>query len=132
MKLIFILIKDEKPLLFFSIFSFLFLFLSLFIGIPIIHEFYLTGLVNRLPVSCFGWFINGNFFLIFFGGLILDVIKKIRYENKRINFYYIKIRLLYWNRDFFYVFILTNILTNLFLFSFLLTISFALPMNVHA
>ena len=48
LKLILILIKDEKPLFFFSIFSFLFLFLSLFIGIPIIHEFYLTGLVNRL------------------------------------------------------------------------------------
>ena len=86
LKLILILIKDEKPLFFFSIFSFLFLFLSLFIGIPIIHEFYLTGLVNRLPSAVLSGLLMVISFLCFFGGLILDVIKKIRYENKRINF----------------------------------------------
>ncbi|MBD23027.1 MAG: glycosyltransferase [Alphaproteobacteria bacterium] len=86
LKLILILIKDEKPLLFFSIFSFLFLFLSLFIGIPIIHEFYLTGLVDRLPSAILSGLLMVISFLFFFGGLILDVIKKIRYENKRINF----------------------------------------------
>ena len=86
LKLILILIKDEKPLFFFSIFSFLFLFLSLLIGIPIIHEFYLTGLVNRLPSAVLSGLLMVISFLCFFGGLILDVIKKIRYENKRINF----------------------------------------------
>ena len=46
-KLILILIKDEKPLFFFSIISSLFLILSLFIGIPAIKEFYTTGLVPK-------------------------------------------------------------------------------------
>jgi hypothetical protein len=86
LKLIFILVKDEKPLLFFSIFSFLFFFLSLYIGIPIIHEFYLTGLVNKLPSAVLSGLLMVISFLFFFGGLILDALKKIRYENKRINF----------------------------------------------
>ena len=86
LKLILVLIKDEKPLLFFSIFSFLFFSLSLLIGIPIIHEFYLTGLVNRLPSAVLSGLLMIVSILFFFGGLILDVIKKIRYENKRISF----------------------------------------------
>ena len=68
LKLIFILIKDEKPLLFFSIFSFLFLFLSLFIGIPIIHDFYLTGLVNRLPSAVLAGLLMVISFLFFLAG----------------------------------------------------------------
>ena len=86
LKLILILVKDEKPLLFFSIFSFLFFFLSLYIGIPIIHEFYLTGLVNKLPSAVLSGLLMVISFLFFFSGLILDALKKIRYENKRINF----------------------------------------------
>ena len=86
LKLILILVKDEKPLLFFSIFSFLFFFLSLYIGIPIIHEFYLTGLVDKLPSAVLSGLLMVISFLFFFGGLILDALKKIRYENKRINF----------------------------------------------
>ena len=76
LKLILVLIKDEKPLLFFSIFSFLFFSLSLLIGIPIIHEFYLTGLVNRLPSAVLSGLLMIVSILFFFGGLILDVIKK--------------------------------------------------------
>ena len=86
LKLILMLVKDEKPLLFFSIFSFLFFFLSLYIGIPIIHEFYLTGLVDKLPSAVLSGLLMVISFLFFFGGLILDALKKIRYENKRINF----------------------------------------------
>ena len=86
LKLILVLIKDEKPLLFFSIFSLLFFSLSLFIGIPIIHDFYLTGLVNRLPSAVLAGLLMVVSILFFFVGLILDVIKKIRYENKRISF----------------------------------------------
>ena len=86
LKLILVLIKDEKPLLLFSIFGLLFFSLSLFIGIPIIHDFYLTGLVNRLPSAVLAGLLMVVSILFFFGGLILDVIKKIRYENKRINF----------------------------------------------
>ena len=86
LKLILILIKDEKPLLFFSIFSFTFLIFSLFIGLPVIRDFYLTGLVEKIPSAILAGFLMILSFLSFFSGLILDIIKKLRYENKRMNF----------------------------------------------
>ena len=90
LKLILILIKDEKPLLFFSIFSLIFLFLSLFVGVPVVTEFYYTSMVERLPSAILAGFLMILCFLSFFSGLILDIIKKVRYENKRMNFLFFK------------------------------------------
>ncbi len=86
LKLILILIKDEKPLFFFSIFSLAFLIFSLIIGLPVIRDFYLTGLVEKIPSAILAGFLMMLSFLSFFSGLILDIIKKLRYENKRMNF----------------------------------------------
>ena len=86
MKLILILIKDEKPLLFFSILSLIFMFFSLLIGIPIIKDFYISGLVEKLPSAILAGLLSVISFLSFFCGLILDVMKKIRFENKRMNY----------------------------------------------
>ncbi len=86
LKLILILIKDEKPLLFFSIFSLIFLTLSLVIGVPVITDFYFTGLVQKIPSAILAGFLMILSFLSFFSGLILDIIKKVRFENKRMNF----------------------------------------------
>ena len=86
LRLILILIKDEKPLLFFSILSIFFMLSSLSVGIPIIKEFYLTGLVERLPSAILAGLLSVISFLSFFCGLILDVMKKIRFENKKMNY----------------------------------------------
>ena len=86
LKLILILIKDEKPLIFFSLFSFIFLLFGLFIGVPVIHDFYLTGLVEKIPSAILAGCLVILSFLSFFSGLILDIIKKVRFENKRMNF----------------------------------------------
>ncbi len=86
LKLILVLIKDERPLMFFLILAFLFIMLSLTIGIPIILEFYETKLVERLPSAVLSGFLMVLGFLSFFSGLILDVIKKMRHENKRLNY----------------------------------------------
>ena len=86
LRLILILIKDEKPLLFFSILSVFFIILSLAVGIPIIKEFYITGLVERLPSAILAGLFSVLSFLSFFCGLILDVMKKIRFENKKMNY----------------------------------------------
>ena len=85
-KLILILIKDEKPLFFFSIFSSIFLTFSLFIGVPVIKAFYLTGLVEKMPSAILAGCLMILSFLSFFSGLILDLIKKVRFENKRLNY----------------------------------------------
>ena len=86
LSLILILIKDEKPLLFFSILSIVFTILSLAVGIPIIKEYYITGLVERLPSAILAGLFSVLSFLSFFCGLILDVMKKIRFENKKMNY----------------------------------------------
>ncbi len=86
LKLILILIKDEKPLLFFSIFSLIFLSLSLIIGVPVIKDFYFTGLVLKVPSAILAGCLMILSFLSFFSGLILDIIRKVRFENKRMNF----------------------------------------------
>ena len=86
LKLILILIKDERPLLFFTFLSLIFIFSSLFIGVPIILEFYETKLVERLPSAVLAGFLMVLGFISFFSGLILDVIKKMRYENKYLNY----------------------------------------------
>jgi glycosyltransferase involved in cell wall biosynthesis len=86
LKLILILIKDEKPLLFFSILSIFFIILSLSVGIPIIKDFYITGLVERLPSAILAGLLSVISFLCFFCGLILDVMKKIRFENKKMSY----------------------------------------------
>ena len=86
LSLILILIKDEKPLLFFSILSIVFMILSLAVGIPIIKEYYITGLVERLPSAILAGLFSVLSFLTFFCGLILDVMKKIRFENKKMNY----------------------------------------------
>ena len=67
-------------------FSLIFLSLSLFIGVPVVAEFYYTGLVERIPSAILAGFLMILSFLSFFSGLILDIIKKVRYENKRMNF----------------------------------------------
>ena len=90
LNLILILIKDEKPLLFFSILSFIFLILSLTIGIPVIIEFINTGLVDRFPSAVLAGIIMVISFLCFFSGLILDVVKKTRHEIKRLSYLSIK------------------------------------------
>ena len=86
LKLILNLVKDEKPLMFFSFLSSIFVFLSLYIGLPIVHNFYLTGFVEKVPSSLLAGLLMVIAFLCFFCGLILDVIKKLRYENKRMNY----------------------------------------------
>ena len=86
LSLILILIKDEKPLLFFSVLSIVFMILSLAVGIPIIKEYYITGLVERLPSAILAGLFSVLSFLSFFCGLILDVMKKIRFENKKMNY----------------------------------------------
>ena len=86
LNLILILIKDEKPFLFFSLLSLFFLFSSLLIGLPVVFEFLNTGLVDRLPTAVLSGINMVIAFLSFFSGLILDVVKKSRHEMKRLTY----------------------------------------------
>ncbi len=86
LKVLLILIKDEKPLFFFTFFSLFFVILSLSFGVPVTIEFFNTGLVDRIPSAILAAINMVIAFVCFFSGLVLDVIKKQRHEQKRLNY----------------------------------------------
>lgn len=70
------LFKEYKPFEFFSIISCVFLIISLILGVPVVVEYFNTGLVPRFPsliVSCIFLVIS---LLLFVCGIILEVIVK--------------------------------------------------------
>ena len=76
LKTIAVLFKEYKPMSFFGIVSLLCFIVSLILGIPVVVEYFNTGLVPRFPtliVSCFGILMS----LLFVAtGIILQVIVK--------------------------------------------------------
>lgn len=73
---LFNLIKEYRPLLFFSIFSLISFLLAIGLGLPVFIEFFNTGLVPRLPTLVIMVLLIVLSFLFFATGLILDVIMK--------------------------------------------------------
>ena len=76
LKTIAVLFKEYKPMSFFGIVSLLCFILSLILGIPVVVEYFNTGLVPRFPtliVSCFGILMSLLFVVT---GIILQVIVK--------------------------------------------------------
>jgi glycosyltransferase involved in cell wall biosynthesis len=80
------LLKEEKPLAFFGIISFVLLMGALFLGVPVVDEFMNTGLVPRLPSAVLA---TGLVILASLGmtcGLILDSLTRARLEVKRLSY----------------------------------------------
>lgn len=73
---IFNLFKDYKPLLFFSVWSLLFLILGLCAGIPVVVEFFRTHFIKKQPSSILAVGLIVLSTLSIVCGLILDVIVK--------------------------------------------------------
>ena len=86
LRLILMLIKHERPLLFFTFLSLFFFISSIILGTPVVHDFYITGLVEKLPSAILAGFLMILSFISFFSGLVLDVIKKMRFENKQVAY----------------------------------------------
>jgi hypothetical protein len=83
---IIVLVKEERPMQFFSLLALLFAAASTVLIIPIIMTFLHTGLVPRLPtaVLSMGLLILG--FLSLSCGLILDTVTRGRREMKRMRY----------------------------------------------
>lgn len=80
------LLKEEKPLAFFSIISLVLMIGALILGVPVIEDFMKTGLVPRLPsaVLATGLVILSS--LSITCGLILDSLTRARLELKRLTY----------------------------------------------
>lgn len=89
LKTIFALFEEYRPLFFFGIIAILLLLVALLLFIPILVEFFRTGLVPRFPTLFCAGFLAVTGVLSLFTGICLDVmIRKDRknYELKIIEF----------------------------------------------
>ena len=82
---IFNMVREYKPLMFFSITSLIFIILSLILGIPVLSEYANTGLVPRLPTLLVSTILIVLSALVFSTGLILDIIAKKTRQEFEIN-----------------------------------------------
>lgn len=83
---IFHLVKEEKPLPFFSALGALLVLTALALGIPVVLEFLETGLVPRLPTAVLVAMLTLLGFLSFTSGIILDGVSRGRKEAKRLRY----------------------------------------------
>ena len=81
------LFKDYRPLKFFGLVALLFAIIGLFLGIPIVAEYFATGLVPRFPTAILAvafMFLCG---LSLATGLVLDSVAKIERKQWELNVY---------------------------------------------
>jgi glycosyltransferase involved in cell wall biosynthesis len=77
------LVREERPLVFFTSLFLVLAIVSLFIGTPVIVEYFHTGLVPRLPRAVLATALMSLGFLSLASGLILDTVTRGRWELKR-------------------------------------------------
>lgn len=80
------LMRNERPLLFFSWIGLLLAIVAVVLGIPVIKTYAETGLVPRIPTAilCTGLVVIS--FISIATGLILDLISHVRRETKRLAY----------------------------------------------
>jgi glycosyltransferase involved in cell wall biosynthesis len=78
------LVKEERPLQFFSSIFFALVLISLALGFPVVMQFLATGLVNRLPTAVLAMGLMILAFISLFCGLVLDTVTRGRRELKRL------------------------------------------------
>ncbi len=80
------LVKEERPLLFFSSIGVVLVLIGIFLGMPLVSYYLKTGQVPRLPTAILSVTFVILAWLSFFCGLILDSLARGRKETKRIAY----------------------------------------------
>jgi glycosyltransferase involved in cell wall biosynthesis len=86
LRTIVILVKEERPLQFFSLCALALLLAGIGLGIPVVTDFFATGLVPRLPTAVLAMGFVLLSFLSLAAGLILDSVTRGRKEAKRLAY----------------------------------------------
>jgi len=76
------LYRDQQPMRFFLFGAFIIGVVSLFIGLPVVIEFFETGLVERLPSAILAAGLAIGAALSLTCGIILDTVKRLRIQQK--------------------------------------------------
>ncbi len=86
LRTIVVLVKEERPLQFFSICGLVLVALAILMGVPVVAEFLRTGLVPRLPTAVLAMGLGMVAAMSFACGLILDSVSRGRKEIKRLAY----------------------------------------------
>jgi hypothetical protein len=86
LRTILMLVKEERPLAFFSAAAGVLALLGIGLGLPVVAEFFATGLVPRLPTAVLAMGLVLLSFLSLTCGLILDSLARGRKEMKRLAY----------------------------------------------
>ena len=81
-----LLVKEERPLMFFGLSGIVLLVLALALGFPLVPTFLRTGQVPRMPTAVLATGLTLLGFLSFACGLILDSVSRGRTETKRLGY----------------------------------------------
>ncbi len=80
------LMRNERPLLFFGLIGFLLAAVAVALGIPVLFEYYDTGLVRRFPTAILCSGLGVISVISVATGLILDLVSHVRRETKRLAY----------------------------------------------
>lgn len=83
---IFTLLRAERPLAFFGCIAGFLALLCLAIGLPVVFEYFATGVVPRFPSAFLAAALGGIAVNCFFTGLILDLVRTGRHEAKKLAY----------------------------------------------
>ena len=86
LRTIMVLVKEERPMAFFLSCATILALSSLVLGVPVIWEFWQTGLVPRLPTAVLAMGLMLMAFLALSCGLILESVTRGRKETKRLAY----------------------------------------------
>lgn len=86
LNVIIFLFKEGRPFLFFSLLAVFFAFVSLFLGLPVVFEYFETGLVPRFPTLFVSVGVMLTGMISFVCGIILDSVSRGRLELKRLTY----------------------------------------------
>ena len=82
--MMFMLLKETRPFLFFSYIALALMGLSVFFMAPVLLDYFETGLVDRMPTWVLSMTLMLCAMLSFSAGVILDSVSRGRAEQKRI------------------------------------------------
>jgi glycosyltransferase involved in cell wall biosynthesis len=80
------LMRNERPLLFFTLIGLVVGIVAVILGLPVLFEYFDTGLVRRFPTAILCMGLVGIAVLCVATGLILDLVSHVRREAKRLAY----------------------------------------------
>ena len=78
--------RNERPLLFFTLIGLVFLAVGVVLALPVFLEYLDTGYVRRFPTAIFSFSLGVGALISWATGLILDLVAHVRRETKKLAY----------------------------------------------